>query len=433
PTSTYTVKSGDNLGSIALKFDMTLAEIKSLNNISDPDKLQIGQVLKVYSTGSDSGGGSTRPTSTYTVKSGDNLGSIALKFDMTLAEIKSLNNISDPDKLQIGQVLKVYSTGSGSGGGSTRPTSTYTVKSGDNLGSIALKFDMTLAEIKSLNNISDPDKLQIGQVLKVYKNDSNSGDTGSGGSTPKTTTYTVKSGDNLGSIAQRFGMSLSQIQSLNNISNPDKIQVGQVLKVYDNGNGSGGETNPGTGDIGDGNAKVTRVTESQLNELGWSSKYLSDAIIQDLNNCLELFNITTRSRICHFLSQCSVESLAGIYAEEIDDGWRYEGSTTLGNTQPGDGPKFKGGGYIQTTGRYNYTQFANYIGDPEVVNQGVTYLAAKYPWSSAGFWWYNNGMNALCDNNASVRTVTIRVNGAIRETTHLDWREMYYNRAIQIF
>ncbi|MEW4226371.1 LysM peptidoglycan-binding domain-containing protein, partial [Rossellomorea marisflavi] len=154
-TTTYTVKSGDNLGSIAQKFGMTLAEIQSLNNINDPNKLQIGQVLKVYSTGSGSGGGSTRPTSTYTVKSGDNLGSIALKFDMTLAEIKSLNNISDPDKLQIGQVLKVYSTGSDSGGGSTRPTSTYTVKSGDNLGSIALKFDMTLAEIKSLNNISD--------------------------------------------------------------------------------------------------------------------------------------------------------------------------------------------------------------------------------------------------------------------------------------
>ncbi|MCM3356376.1 LysM peptidoglycan-binding domain-containing protein, partial [Bacillus halotolerans] len=107
-------------------------------------------------------------------------------------------------------------------------TTTYTVKSGDNLGSIAQRFGMTLSEIQSLNNISNPDKIQVGQTLKVY---ASGDDSNSGGSPRKTTTYTVKSGDNLGSIAQRFGMTLSEIQSLNNISNPDKIQVGQILKV----------------------------------------------------------------------------------------------------------------------------------------------------------------------------------------------------------
>ena len=93
--TTYTVKSGDNLGSIAIKLGMTLAEIQSLNNISDPNKIQIGQVLKVYSN--TSGGGTTPKTTTYTVKLGDNLGSIAIKFGMTLAEIQSLNNITDPN------------------------------------------------------------------------------------------------------------------------------------------------------------------------------------------------------------------------------------------------------------------------------------------------------------------------------------------------
>ncbi|MEC1751138.1 LysM peptidoglycan-binding domain-containing protein, partial [Bacillus mojavensis] len=73
---------------------------------------------------------------------------------------------------------------------------------------------------------------------KVY---ASGGDSNNGGSPRKTTTYTVKSGDNLGSIAQRFGMTLSEIQTLNNISNPDKIQVGQILKVY----ASGGDSNNG--------------------------------------------------------------------------------------------------------------------------------------------------------------------------------------------
>ncbi|MCY8306870.1 LysM peptidoglycan-binding domain-containing protein, partial [Bacillus spizizenii] len=124
------------------------------------------------------------------------------RFGMTLSEIQSLNNISNPDKIQVGQVLKVYASSNDSGSsGSTRKTTTYTVKSGDNLGSIAQRFGMTLSEIQSLNNISNPDKIQVGQVLKVY---ASGNDSDNGGSSRKTTTYTVKSGDNLGSIAQRF-------------------------------------------------------------------------------------------------------------------------------------------------------------------------------------------------------------------------------------
>ena len=432
--TTYTVKSGDNLGAIALKFGMTLAEIQSLNNITNPDKLQLGQVLKVYDNGSGSGSGSTTPKlTTYTVKSGDNLGAIALKFGMTLAEIQSLNNITNPDKLQLGQVLKVYDNGSGSGSGSTTPKlTTYTVKSGDNLGAIALKFGMTLAQIQSLNNITDPDKLQIGQVLKVYDEGTGSGDgsgsgTGGGTTTPKLTTYTVKSGDNLSSIAIRYGMTLSEIKSLNNITDPDKLQVGQVLKVYDDGSGSEDNTKP---DIGDGGASTTYVTESQLNRLGWSSSNLTEAILEDLNICLEKNKITTRSRLCHFLSQCSKESGAGMWTKELASGDAYEGRESLGNTQAGDGRKYKGGGYIQLTGRYNYTKFAEYIGDPDIINIGVDYVAANYPWSSAGFWWTNNNMNALCDTNPSVDAVTKRVNGGY---TGLEERKMYYNRAILIF
>ncbi|MCI3987138.1 LysM domain-containing protein, partial [Bacillus vallismortis] len=102
-------------------------------------------------------------------------------------------------------------------------------------------------------------------------------DSDSGGSSRKTTTYTVKSGDNLGSIAQRIGMTLSEIQSLNNISNPDKIQVGQILKVYDNGSDDETKDNGSTPDKGDGGKSVSYVTESQLNQIGWSSSFISKA------------------------------------------------------------------------------------------------------------------------------------------------------------
>lgn len=132
--------------------------------------------------------------------------------------------------------------------------------------------------------------------------------------------------------------------------------------------------------------------------------------IADLNNCLATFNINTKARINHFLSQCGHESGGLKWVKEIADGSAYEGRKDLGNTQPGDGARFKGGGVIQLTGRANYQAFANYAKDPRVM-EGVNYVSVKYPFTSAGFWWFRNGMNTLCDRGASVKEVTKRVNG----------------------
>ena len=110
----------------------------------------------------------------------------------------------------------------------------------------------------------------------------------------------------------------------------------------------------------------------------------------------------------------------------IISGWDYEGRGDLGNSQPGDGPRFKGGGYIQLTGRANYQHFADFIKDPAVM-QGVDYVAEHYPFSSAGFWWQSNQLNQLCDLNPSVKEVTLRVNGG---TNGLADRQMYYQRCL---
>lgn len=169
------------------------------------------------------------------------------------------------------------------------------------------------------------------------------------------------------------------------------------------------------------------VTISQLNSIGWKS--VSTDQINDLNSCLKLFEITTTQRIRHFISQCSHESACGFYKEEIADGSDYEGREDLGNTQPGDGKKYKGAGYIQLTGRYNYQAFSNYIGDNKIMD-GVKYVAAKYPWTSAGFWWMNNKMNSLCDKGASVETITKKVNGG---TNGLEERKKYYNICVNVF
>ena len=243
--------------------------------------------------------------------------------------------------------------------------------------------------------------------------------------------YTVKPGDTLSSIAAKFGVTVQDLVSWNNIANPDNINVG--LKLIVSKKGKDGKTDPsekpstsGTGGS-KGNKKISKITDDQMRRMGWSNYNLAD-----LNRCLKKYDITTSNRIRHFIAQCSHESALGRYTEELGGQShcsKYDGRKDLGNTQKGDGCKFKGAGYIQLTGRYNYQQFANSIGDKRVM-EGVSYVSKKYPWSSAGFWWKSNNMNSLCDKGASVEVITKRVNGGY---THLAERKQYYNKACSIF
>ncbi|WP_088832746.1 glycoside hydrolase family 19 protein [Paenibacillus tyrfis] len=168
------------------------------------------------------------------------------------------------------------------------------------------------------------------------------------------------------------------------------------------------------------------LTAEQLANFGWRNPTI--AVIDDLNDALTRYDITTPDRIAHFMSQCGHESGLGVYTKELASGKAYEGRSDLGNVNPGDGPRYKGAGYIQLTGRANYQRFANYIGDAAVM-QGVDYVAAKYPWSSAGFWWSAAGMNQLVDSGATVKQVTRRVNGG---HNGLEDREALYRKWISL-
>lgn len=87
-----------------------------------------------------------------------------------------------------------------------------------------------------------------------------------------------------------------------------------------------------------------------------------------------------------------------VYMEEIADGWAYEGRTDLGNTQPGDGPKYKGAGVLQLTGRYNYSRAAAELNDPLVLSRGCKYVASHYPFRSAQRWIKDNNLLSVCLN-----------------------------------
>ena len=135
----------------------------------------------------------------YTVKKGDTLYSISKKFDTTIKELKNLNNLSD-NNLKIGASLKVPST-----------YTSYTVKSGDTLGTIAVKNGLNsskdLIEFNKLENAN----IRVGQKILIpnkYRNSTNSNNS----------YYTVESGDHLIYLADKFNVSVKSLKELNNLS-----------------------------------------------------------------------------------------------------------------------------------------------------------------------------------------------------------------------
>ena len=199
----YVVKKGDSLYSIARDNNTTVNELKTINNLTS-DTLTIGQTLLLPSA--------TVTADTYTVQKGDTLYGIANKLGTTVSELKSANNLTS-DVLSIGQVLKVPNSNQGE----TSNTITYTVKSGDSLYSIAKNYDVTVDAIKKENNLTS-NLLSIGQVLKIPT------------TSVTETTYVVKSGDNLYSIARKFNTTVDNLKKLNNLTS-NLLSIGQILII----------------------------------------------------------------------------------------------------------------------------------------------------------------------------------------------------------
>lgn len=199
----YIVKSGDSLWSISKKYGLTVNKLKELNNLSG-NMLSIGQKLLIKDTS-----GSDELGVYYTVLVGDTLYGIAKKYNLSVDELKSMNNLTS-NNLSIGQKLLVGGTGEVITGGDY---DTYIVKSGDNLYSIARKYGTTVDNLKDINNLSS-NLLSIGQKLLVPK---------VGGKE-----YVVVAGDSLYKIAQEYGTTVTELINLNGLPTTN-LSVGQVL------------------------------------------------------------------------------------------------------------------------------------------------------------------------------------------------------------
>ena len=222
----YTVKKGDSLYSIANKYNTTIQKIIDLNYLKSTN-LSIGQVLRIPENYTDYNNLSLPNYINYVVKKGDSLYSIARDNNISVDILMKDNSLSNTN-LKIGQNLKIRvpSTvdtvlecfGTDYEPSTSLSYTTYTVKKGDSLYSIANNYDTTVTSIKNINNLSS-NNLSIGQVLKIpYK------------SGTETKYYTVKKGDSLYSIANKFGTTIENIKKNNNLSS-NILSIGQILKI----------------------------------------------------------------------------------------------------------------------------------------------------------------------------------------------------------
>ncbi|MEF2097122.1 LysM peptidoglycan-binding domain-containing protein [Bacillus sp. CFBP9009] len=223
----YQVKSGDTLDKISKANNTTVQQLKSQNHLTS-NLIFPGQILKFNTLNTKN----IDKTEKYVVKLGDTLSKIAKRYNISLSALLKLNtNISNSDRIYIGQSIRVSGQAPASSSTAKNSTSnaTYTVKSGDTLDKIARVNNMTVQQLKTKNHLTGS-RIFPGQVLKVNTLTSTSDNNNNNKNT--TDVYVVKLGDSLSTIAKRYNLSLSALLKINpNISNSDRIRIGQTIRV----------------------------------------------------------------------------------------------------------------------------------------------------------------------------------------------------------
>ena len=264
----YTVQAGDTLTGIAAKYDLSIGDLARFNNIPVTYQVRTQQKLslipsknpdKPAATASNSGS-SKVATSQYTVQTGDTLIGIADRLSVSADDIAALNDFNAQHRVQLGQTInvpakaaaKLNNSATKTTTSTSRPTS-YTVKAGDGLISLAKQFDLSTSELAKANNLSPTDNLLVGQKLTIPKagaNNDTASDTKSSRTSSKTSRsadsddnsttidykgaterYTVKAGDGLINLASQYGISTAQLAAMNNLKPNANLLKGQRIIV----------------------------------------------------------------------------------------------------------------------------------------------------------------------------------------------------------
>ncbi len=169
----YTVRRGDTLSGIALRFGTTVQELASINGIANPNLIFPGENIRITTNGTVNGN-ETRATGKiiYTVKRGDTLSGIAQRYGVSVNQIAQINDILNINLIYPGEKLRITSLSnpnSSQNQNITEPTTNqrYIVQRGDTLSGIALRYGTTVQNLVNLNNIRNPNLIYVGQIITI--------------------------------------------------------------------------------------------------------------------------------------------------------------------------------------------------------------------------------------------------------------------------
>ncbi|MQU29521.1 glycoside hydrolase family 19 protein [Pseudomonas helleri] len=173
------------------------------------------------------------------------------------------------------------------------------------------------------------------------------------------------------------------------------------------------------------------ITVQQLLLILPNAGPVAGVFVPVLNTAMNRYQIVGSKRVAAFIAQIGHESGQLKYVKEI---WgptaaqmRYEGRADLGNTQPGDGSKYRGRGLIQITGRANYEACGEALG-LDLIKQPELLEKPQHACMSAAWFWATKGLSTLADEG-KFETITRRINGGLNGLAD---RQMLYARALKV-
>lgn len=245
----HAVEDGETLAEVAKRWKVDIAALAGANGLSADDPLSAGLALNIptatklrsFRSYGGAGGLVDDGTGRYRIANGDTLGGIARRFGVSVAQLRAWNGLPN-SFIRAGRYLIVRPNGgsaSSSSGSAPRasasagpaPEGRYRVRSGDTLGKIAQRHRTSVSRLMAWNGLRST-RIRVGQTLKVPGSaPSSASSSGSGPAPAGGGQYRIRSGDNLASIAQRFGVSVGELQQWNGMGRSTRIRAGSYLRV----------------------------------------------------------------------------------------------------------------------------------------------------------------------------------------------------------
>ena len=225
------VKPGETLSEIAERYGTSVQRLMQLNNLRSPQDLWAGSRIQVPGAGGASTSGGG--SGNYTVKPGETLSEIAERYGTSVQRLMQLNNLRSPQDLWAGSRIQVPGAGGASSGGTRTTTvkANYTVKPGETLSELAERYGTSVQRLMELNNLRGPQDLWAGSRIQVPVTRTTAAAAAKPAVNKNATQHKVQSGESLSVIANRYGVSLQNLIAINGISDPNQVVVGQTIKL----------------------------------------------------------------------------------------------------------------------------------------------------------------------------------------------------------